>query len=116
MPLHPSTRVITLPTQTTMHYSREIPRNTFPFFEPLIPQINGLPLTLAFWKKKSRNKFPAATPGPQDQLPPAKHLSNAARFATRPAGPVIDLDRPGTQERNKRGPLKCHGFWGLDVG
>ena len=105
-----------------MHYSREIPQNYlfFPFFEPLIPQTNGLPLTPDIFGRKKFNhqqvsrKTPGAT-SPLQNLK-AKHLSKAARFATRPAGPVIDLDRPGTQERNKRGPLKCRGFWGLDVG
>lgn len=103
----PSTRVITFPTQTTMHrYSREIPQNTFPFFEPLIPQINGLPLTPDIFGRtnSTTNKFPAK---PMGNFSPstlkAKHLSNAARFATRPAGPVIDLDRgsvdkEGTQQ------------------
>ena len=52
---------------------------------PIDPDIFGR-------KNSTTNKFPVK---PMGNFPPstlkAKHLSNAARFATRPAGPVIDL-------------------------
>ena len=110
------------PKQCTVIHGKSLKiTHTCPFFEHWFPKQMGSHWPRHFWKEKIQppTSFPQNHAKPRGNFPPstlkAKHLSKAARVATRPAGPVIDLptvDPLIRKERNKRDRWNAVGFWG----